>query len=455
MMRLLCNGRFLDLYDNASLQFTHTNPLFAFDKMECERTTQFKLPATPTNDSVFGLCRLPAYDGTGMQRKFSAQLQAGTVVKDGYLYVSEYDGKDYAAIFVTGDLIGLQAIKNAGNIGDYYSPNSTATYGVAATTPAVTLFQTLLYSNSLIEDSGLGRYSIDSGNCRPCISLYVLLVQGLQQIFGFSLPTPASDIQNLVYIPENYVDSNGDVITTQGDTVYLSYNMPEWTGVQLIKMIADLSGRLPNYEKDTLTFVKDLTELAAPMDITPIITKRGKVTRTLEGFSKNNYIRWEDGEAYGEQIDKAYADYYIDNDNIQEERDLATIPAQPALYVSTSTPSLSNVALLWDTYANDYFTAKDIVPLGKQFIARWDISSGSPDYLYLKPYGTYANIVKNPILSAMCSYATQIKVECRMSLLEYYKITNLSTVLVDNTRYIWLERSWQKDTASFTLVKVG
>lgn len=454
-MRLLCNGRFLDLYDNASLQFTHTNPLFAFDKMECERTTQFKLPATPTNDSVFGLCRIPAYDGTGMQRKFSAQLQAGTVVKDGYLYVSEYDGKDYAAIFVTGDLIGLQAIKNAGNIGDYYSPNNTATYGVPAAFPSSTLFQTLMYSNSLVDYSGLGRYSIQSASCRPCISLYILLVQGLQQIFGFTMPTPASDIQDLVYIPEMYVDGNGEEISTQGDTIFLSYNMPEWTGVELIKMIADLSGRLPNYEKDTLTFVKDLTELAAPMDITPIITKRGKVSRTLDGFSRNNYIRWADGETYGEQINSAYANYYIDNDNVQSERDLATIPAQPALYVSTVYPTMSNVALLWDKYAQDSFTSREIVPLGKQFVARWNLSAGSPDYQYLRPYGIYPNIVTNPIMSAICSYATQIKVECRMSLLEYYKITNLSTVLVDNTRYIWTERSWQKDIASFTLVKVG
>ena len=117
-MQLLCNGVVLDLYDNASLQFTHSNPLFAFDDLKCERTTNFKLPATPTNDRVFSLAKIPAYSGEGMRRKFTAQLQAGTVVKDGYLYVSNFDGKDYNAIFVTGELIGLQALKNAGKIRD-------------------------------------------------------------------------------------------------------------------------------------------------------------------------------------------------------------------------------------------------------------------------------------------------------------------------------------------------
>lgn len=118
MMQLLCNGVVLDLYDGTSLQFTHKNPLFAFDKLECERTTQFKLPSTPTNDRVLELARVPAYKGTGMRQRFSAELQAGTVVKSGYLYVSEYDGTDYAAIFVIGELVGLQAIKNLGKLAD-------------------------------------------------------------------------------------------------------------------------------------------------------------------------------------------------------------------------------------------------------------------------------------------------------------------------------------------------
>lgn len=118
MMRLLCNNVSLDLYNDAGLQFTHDNPLFAFDELKCERTTQFKLPRTATNDRVFSLARIPAYDGIGMRRKFDAQLQASSVVKDGYLYVSDYDGKDYNAIFVTGEYIGLQAIKNAGKVPD-------------------------------------------------------------------------------------------------------------------------------------------------------------------------------------------------------------------------------------------------------------------------------------------------------------------------------------------------
>ena len=129
MMQLLCDGRYLDLYDNADVQFTHDNPLFAFDDLKCERTTQFKLPTTPINDSVLGLARIPAYSGIGMRRKFDAQLILGTIVKDGYLYVGSYDGKDYQCIFVTGELVGLQKAKDAGKIREYYLPIATTVWG--------------------------------------------------------------------------------------------------------------------------------------------------------------------------------------------------------------------------------------------------------------------------------------------------------------------------------------
>lgn len=128
-MQLVCNGVALDMYANTNLQLKHENPLFAFDNLKCERTTNFKLPATPTNDRVFELAKIPAYRGEGMRRRFNAQLQAGTVVKDGYLYVSSFDGKDYNATFVTGELVGLQKIKDLGKIKDIMTYTDTVQVG--------------------------------------------------------------------------------------------------------------------------------------------------------------------------------------------------------------------------------------------------------------------------------------------------------------------------------------
>lgn len=163
MTQLVCNNVRLDLYDDVSLQFVHENPLFAFDKLSCERTTQFKLPSTPVNDSVLALARIPAYKGVGMRRKFDCMLQDGVCVSRGYLYISAYDGTDYNAVFVTGELIDLQAIKNLGKIADIITFTETETIGGTPVSPlaaAGDIWRNVAYKKPLGQ---IVRPSIDLG----------------------------------------------------------------------------------------------------------------------------------------------------------------------------------------------------------------------------------------------------------------------------------------------------
>ena len=181
-MQLLCNGVFVDLYENTKIQFTHDNPLFAFDSLKCERTTQFKLPTTKKNDRLFALARIPAYPGEGMRRKFAAQLQDGQVIKDGYLYVSAYDGKDYAVVFVTGELIGLQQIRDAGKIADFWQPAGS-----------------IVWSNDNVKDANtldgqkslsLTRYKTNDTPCHPSFDLSDVMNYAYQAITGHALTVP-------------------------------------------------------------------------------------------------------------------------------------------------------------------------------------------------------------------------------------------------------------------------
>ncbi len=128
-MQLFCNGKPLDLYENAEVQFTQENPLFSFDNLKCERTTQIKLPSTKTNDEIFALARVPATRGEGMRRRFDAKMILSGITKEGYLYVSNYNGKDYAAIFVTGEFVALQRAKDAGKIQEIITPNVMTLWG--------------------------------------------------------------------------------------------------------------------------------------------------------------------------------------------------------------------------------------------------------------------------------------------------------------------------------------
>lgn len=180
MMQLVCNGVTLDLPEGAGLQFTQENPLFAFDNLKCERTTQFKLLATATNDRVLSVARVPAYSGEGMRRKFAAQLQAGAIVKNGLLYVTAWNGKEYDAVFVTGEMIGLQAIKDAGKISDILNPVGGLIWDAAhvqdANAPSV-------YS----ADVAISRYLTNASLCHPSYDLGGIMAAAYRAATGRNL----------------------------------------------------------------------------------------------------------------------------------------------------------------------------------------------------------------------------------------------------------------------------
>lgn len=115
------------------MQFTRKNILFAFENIECERSTSFDVPATPTNNAIFSMAKWVAAYGEGMRQRTTCEMQSGVVVKEGYLYINAYDfAKNvYKAIFITGDLLGLKVIKDAGEIADIIQPLNYTTWGDA------------------------------------------------------------------------------------------------------------------------------------------------------------------------------------------------------------------------------------------------------------------------------------------------------------------------------------
>ena len=136
MMQFKINNEFLELPADFGLQFTRKNPLFAFDALECERTVSFDIPATPKNDRIFELARWVQARGAGMRRRYDAQLQGSMVTKDGYLYISEYSDGKYKAVFVTGELLGLQRIKALDKIPEIMTYQQTTPVSNSGGTPS-------------------------------------------------------------------------------------------------------------------------------------------------------------------------------------------------------------------------------------------------------------------------------------------------------------------------------
>lgn len=135
MIEFNIGGRRIDVPQGLKIDFKKKNILFSFDDIEVERTTSFRLPKTPTNLSVFGFSNDYHRLGDAMRIRIDAQMTDGLVAKKGYLYVSSYDMKsdEFECIFVTGELLGLQQLREMGDISQFisstiYGNNNSSVY---------------------------------------------------------------------------------------------------------------------------------------------------------------------------------------------------------------------------------------------------------------------------------------------------------------------------------------
>ena len=570
MMQLLCNGERLDLYENTGLQLKKDNPLFAFDKLSCERTTQFKLPCTPKNDRVFSLARIPAYSGEGMRRRFAATLVMGTIIKNGYLYVASFDGKDYAAIFVTGELVGLQAIKNLGKLselvdfGNAYvdlitsgtaaDPNDQTTWlavnyekekAADVMHPSIhlgSLYHAIVTAQGIHAESmtallktmrivvgdlkGLQGVQVQFHGSEHDLELsatcYYVYLNPLSSFFTIGTAEVAwredtqseegviyyrSNVQQFtatqdieIEFPNNWSDSlycgyfdedteqyfggfhfyggrefdtDGDPIgeslrgrkisikkgekfviissgnyrdyglsfgwvfedgrdtecdftiygkineeTIAGTRVRLQDNLPDITFVELLKTIAALTGRVLNYTDAGGVTFEDLGFEQWNVKYLEEILEIGEVQRTFADYAQRNIVRYSEGLAMA----KAYT---IDNDNLESEKYLQVLPFGEGESSGG-----------WLYLKSDF---KDNIMS----------STAAGTKLQQRTIG------KNIGLQALCTASTQIKVKCRMAMLEYDAITAKTLLQVRGTQYVWTSSVWQKDTAEFTLAKIA
>lgn len=146
MTRFKIGDSYLDLAEDTNIQIVRKNEIFAFDSMECERSVSFDIPATANNNTIMQLSN--DYHGTGdrMRVKIAATMIIGLATYDGILYVTQYDCSKgaYKCVFVFGQLLGLQALKNAGKIAEiglqtaeYIDSSSTVYAANSAFTPDV------------------------------------------------------------------------------------------------------------------------------------------------------------------------------------------------------------------------------------------------------------------------------------------------------------------------------
>lgn len=276
-----------------SLQFTKKNILFAFDSIECERSTSFAIPATQKNDQIFELAKWEAAAGSGMRRRVEAQMRDGLVTKDGFLYVDSYDytKNQYNAIFLTGDLLTLKAIKDAGRISDLnmtlgdfvvwsnaqavdadatgatgaykivkYLPNDSDTELRPTWLPSLRVSYIVQAALLAISQQSVqiptidGKYRLIQQKCNGLKSKNVVLGSVLENATPSSSPT---SFMNSVTIGAGYpaisYDNTGTLLLTYRGANILYYKVRQYKALQTLKMTFDR-----NFDDDW--FLVSLTE---------------------------------------------------------------------------------------------------------------------------------------------------------------------------------------------------
>lgn len=257
-------------------------------------------------------------------------------------------------------------------------------------------------------------------------SLFVLL-----SVFENSAGQP---IQDLVFTDIDY---------DRESSIYLSIRVENrnsdlgWSALKnvsvgdLLKAYSALTGKLIGTDASgAIRFVDSIN----PTYIEPKITKRVGVSRTFSDWAKENFVRFKEEEGIPNDMVKTIS-YTIDNDNIEETKDILVLEASQGLDFGDGT-------LLVNEQKEDGNLSEELP----------NANLGDPSD------GEYMNLVgdlqKSTILQDIVSSSTMLEIECHMNLYEYMQVYSETGFVVDNTKYTWVTGQWQNDTAKFTLAKM-
>lgn len=191
-------------------------------------------------------------------------------------------------------------------------------------------------------------------------------------------------------------------------------NVPAMTIVELVKVIAALSGKILSYQAGEIVFVDNIAggeymELDKPL-------KWSNLTRGVGDYAQKNLVTFKDGELT--------ATYTIDNVNIEQEKELLAIPMNAGADV-----------------AGELFVAADT----KEYtIAR-----------YTRPINLQRiEVVKNESLEKILFQSTSLTAEVKMTEREFDKLPFDAQLRFDNALYAWTDGVWSNGVASLSLSRL-
>jgi hypothetical protein len=193
-------------------------------------------------------------------------------------------------------------------------------------------------------------------------------------------------------------------------------NVPAMTIVELVKVIAALSGKILSYHAGEIVFVDNIAggeymELDKPL-------KWSNLTRGVGDYAQKNLVTFKDGELT--------ATYTIDSVNIEQEKELLAIPMNAGADV-----------------AGELFVVADT----KEYtISRYDEE---------RPINLQRiEVVKNESLEKILFQSTSLTAEVKMTEREFDKLPFDAQLRFDNALYAWTDGVWSNGVASLNLSRL-
>ena len=218
-----------------------------------------------------------------------------------------------------------------------------------------------------------------------------------------------------------------------------SANLPDVTALDMLKTLANVSGKVLYYtEANGITFEDLLLTDFTPLDLTSKLISIKSLKPKFGEFVKSNIIKYDDDEMTTER-QMLSVDYESNAAILEDSKEIYVAPFSCIAErdVAISGNDVVRRALIVNPDGTEQ-PSKDALLL----------SDANDVWLHRQP------IVKNATIQQLCREPLTIEATLHMSNYEYSLIKPFSLIHLHGVDYVWTESSWQKGTATLTLSKL-
>jgi hypothetical protein len=213
-------------------------------------------------------------------------------------------------------------------------------------------------------------------------------------------------------------------VTGESNFIRVRDNVPEMNVIELLKMIAAVTGRVLNYDGTSIVFEQLQGGWYRVLRLTDVVSV-GKVVRTFGDFAQNNFIEFDSAEYVTNRVRLNYA---INNANIAKENILHTIPMSE-----------------FGTKLGIYGIKSDFIPQDSE---AYTFAANTTGF-----YMGNIDIPANATISSLVDTSTTIQVSARISLLEYDSINQKTILYYDGAYWVWNDMTWSNGIAEITMAR--